>query len=405
MRTHASLKGLIKLPWKMGTVMRVAVVHDWLYTIGGAEQVLREILNCYPDADVFTLFDLLKPDERRKLGFERSHTSFLQKLPMLARYHRSYLPLMSIAIEQFDLSGYDLVISSSYAVAKGVITGPDQLHVSYVHSPMRYAWDLQHVYLKESGYDSGVKSLIARSILHRMRLWDVRTAHGPDAVFTNSQFVARRVKKIYGRDAKVIYPPVTLSDRDKVLPAGNHFLAASRLVPYKRIEPIVRAFNSMPDLKLVVAGDGPEAERLKKLAGPNVSFAGFVSDRRLRELMATARAFVFAAEEDFGIVLVEAQSEGAPVLALGRGGARESIAASGPHATGMYFENAAPASIADCVRSFVAREAAISRADCRQRAAFFSAERFRRQFVSAVNEELDRFQASRQGRTMPRLIA
>jgi glycosyltransferase involved in cell wall biosynthesis len=385
--------------------MRVAVVHDWLYTIGGAEQVLREILRCYPDADVFTLFDLLKPEERKKLGFEKSRTSFLQKMPMLAKHHRAYLPLMPIAIEQFDLSSYDLVISSSYAVAKGVITGPDQLHVSYVHSPMRYAWDLQHVYLKESGYDSGIRSAIARVILHRMRLWDARTAHGPDAIFANSQFVARRVKKIYGRDAKVIHPPVTLSSRDTVRPAGNHFLAASRLVPYKRIEPIVRAFNAMPDLKLVVAGDGPEAERLKKLAGPNVSFAGFVSDKHLRELMATARAFVFAAEEDFGIVLVEAQSEGAPVLALGRGGARESIAASGPHATGMYFENADPVSIADCVRSFVARETAISRTDCRQRAAFFSADRFRRQFLSAVNEELQGFHANRQGRSLPRLIA
>jgi glycosyltransferase involved in cell wall biosynthesis len=369
------------------------------------KQVLREILKCYPDADVFTLFDLLTVEERRKLGFEKSHTSFLQKMPLLARHHRAYLPLMGIAIEQFDLSNYDLVISSSYAVAKGVITGPDQLHVAYVHSPMRYAWDLQHVYLKESGYASGVKSLVARAILHRMRLWDVRTAHGPDAIFTNSQFVARRVKKIYGRDAKVIYPPVTLSSRDAALRAGSHFLAASRLVPYKRIEPVIRAFNSMPDFKLVVAGDGPDAERLKKLAGPNVSFAGFVSDKHLRELMATARAFVFAAEEDFGIVLVEAQSEGAPVLALRRGGARESIAASGPHATGMYFENADPASIADCVKSFVARESAISRADCRQRAAFFSAERFRRQFVSAVNEELERFHVSRQGRTLPRLIA
>jgi glycosyltransferase involved in cell wall biosynthesis len=404
-RTHASLKGLIKLPWKMGTAMRVAVVHDWLYTIGGAEQVLREILKCYPDADVFTLFDLLEVEERRKLGFEKARTSFLQKMPMLARHHRSYLPLMGIAIEQFDLSSYDLVISSSHAVAKGVITGPDQLHVAYVHSPMRYAWDLQHVYLREGGYHSGVKSLIARSILHRMRLWDVRTAHGPDAIFTNSQFVARRVKKIYGRDAKVIYPPVTLSTRDAILPAGNHFLAASRLVPYKRIEPIVRAFNAMPDLKLVVAGDGPEAARLKTLAGPNVSFVGFVGDKHLRELMATARAFVFAAEEDFGIVLVEAQSEGAPVLALGRGGARESIATSGLYATGMYFENADPASIASCVRSFVARETTISRTDCRQRAAFFSAERFRRQFVSAVNEELERFHANRQGRSLQRLIA
>lgn len=398
------------MPSNVDFKMRVAVVHDWLYIVGGAEQVLREILNCYPSADVFTLFDLLRPEDRRKLGFETSQTSFLQKLPFLKSHHRSYLPLMPLAIEQFDLSDYDLVISSSAAVAKGVITGPNQLHVAYVHSPMRYAWDLQHLYLKESGCDTGIKSVIARAILHQMRIWDARTAHGPDAIFTNSRFVAKRIKKVCGRDARVIYPPVTIPDRDTILPmgnhvppVGNHFLAASRLVPYKRIEPIIRAFNEMPDLELIVAGDGPEAERLKMIAGPNVKLAGFVPDQELRDLMATARAFVFAAEEDFGIVLVEAQSEGAPVLALGRGGARESILGSGPRPTGMFFEKADPQSIAECVRSFVANEKSISRLDCRQHATLFSAERFRNQFVAAVNEELERFRAG--DHTSPRLVA
>ncbi|WP_315700783.1 MULTISPECIES: glycosyltransferase [unclassified Bradyrhizobium] len=384
--------------------MRVAIVHDWLYVLGGAEQVLREILRCYPNADVFTLFDLLRPEDRRKLGFETSHTSFLQKMPFLHKRHRSYLPLMPLAIEQFDLSSYDLVISSSCAVAKGVLTGPEQLHVAYVHSPMRYAWDLQHVYLNESGYATGLKGAMARMLLHRMRIWDARTAHGPDAIFTNSQFVARRIKKIYGREAKVIYPPVSLANRDVILPVGNHFLAASRLVPYKRIEPIVHAFNGLPDLELIVAGDGPEADRLKAIAGPNIKFVGFVPDKQLRDLMATARAFVFAAEEDFGIVLVEAQSEGAPVLALGRGGARESILAGGPRPTGMFFEAADPQSIAACVLSFVAKERSISRLDCRQRAAFFSAERFRSQFVAAVNEEFERLHGGDQSQAA-RLIA
>jgi glycosyltransferase involved in cell wall biosynthesis len=384
--------------------MRVAIVHDWLYVLGGAEKVLQEILRCYPGADVFTLFDLLRPEDRAKLGFEKSQTSFLQKMPLLRKYHRSYLPLMPLAIEQLDLSSYDLVISSSCAVAKGVLTGPEQLHIAYVHSPMRYAWDLQHQYLQESGYATGIKGLIARALLHKMRIWDARTAHGPDAIFTNSQFVARRIKKIYGRDAKVIYPPVTIGQRDAILPVGNHFLAASRLVPYKRIEPIVRAFNTMPDLELVVAGDGPEAARLKSIAGPNVTFAGFVPDKQLRDLMTTARAFVFAAEEDFGIIPVEAQSEGAPVLALGRGGARESILTTGPRATGMFFDQPQPAAIAACVRSFVAKEKSISRLDCRQRAGFFSAERFRSQFVAAVNEEIESFRAGHQSRAT-RLIA
>ncbi|CCD92789.1 putative Glycosyl transferase, group 1 family protein [Bradyrhizobium sp. ORS 375] len=384
--------------------MRVAIVHDWLYVLGGAEKVLQEILRCYPGADVYTLFDLLRPEDRAKLGFDKSHTSFLQKMPGLRKHHRSYLPLMPLAIEQLDLSSYDLVISSSCAVAKGVLTGPEQLHIAYVHSPMRYAWDLQHQYLQESGYSTGVKGLIARALLHKMRIWDARTAHGPDAIFTNSQFVARRIKKIYGRDAKVIYPPVTIAQRDAILPVGNHFLAASRLVPYKRIEPIVRAFNAMPDLELVVAGDGPEAARLKAIAGPNVTFAGFVPDKQLRDLMTTARAFVFAAEEDFGIIPVEAQSEGAPVLALGRGGARESILTTGPRPTGMFFESPEPEAIAACVRSFVAKEKSISRLDCRQRAGFFSAERFRSQFVAAVNEEIDNFRDGHQGRAT-RLIA
>lgn len=375
--------------------MRVAIVHDWLYTLGGAEQVLREMLRCYPDADVFTLFDVLTPEDRAKIGFKKARTSFLQNMPFIRRLHRSYLPLMPIAIEQFDFSRYDLVISSSYAVAKGVITGPNQLHISYVHSPMRYAWDLQHAYLEESGYAGGIKGMLARGLLHRMRIWDVRTAHGPDAMIANSNFVAKRIKKIYGRDATVIYPPVTMSKRTTDLPTGDHFLAASRLVPYKKIEAVIRAFAELPDLKLVVAGDGPDAERLRALAGPNVSFVGFVSDERLRELMGTARAFVFAAEEDFGIIVVEAQSEGAPVLALGRGGARETVSASPGHRTGMFFDSASPEAIATCVRAFVAEEHFFSRADCRARASGFSADRFRTEFMAFVNSRMSTFTGER----------
>jgi len=375
--------------------MRVAVVHDWLYTLGGAEQVLREILQCYPEADVFTLFDVLTPEDRAKIGFKKARTSFLQKMPFIRKRHRSYLPLMPIAIEQFDLSGYDLVISSSYAVAKGVITGPNQLHVSYVHSPMRYAWDLQHAYLNESGYTAGIKSALARALLHRIRIWDVRTAHGPDAMLANSNFVAKRIKKVYGRDAKVIYPPVTMSKLPADLPTGDHFLAASRLVPYKKIEAVIQAFAELPDQKLIVAGDGPDAERLKAIAGPNVTFVGFVSDEKLRELMATARAFVFAAEEDFGIIVVEAESEGAPVLAFGRGGARETVSASPELRTGMFFDSNEPKAIAECVRAFVANESSFSRADCRMQAEKFSAERFRNELTSFVNDHMRTFSGER----------
>jgi glycosyltransferase involved in cell wall biosynthesis len=383
--------------------VRVAIVHDWLYVVGGAERVLREILQCYPNADVFTLFDVLSPSDRAKIGFERAHTSFLQSMPFIRNRHRSYLPLMPIAIEQFDLSKYDLVLSSSYAVAKGVLTGPDQVHIAYVHSPMRYAWDLQHSYLRESGCASGIKGVIARMLLHRMRMWDTRTANGPDAIIANSAFVARRIRRVYGRSAQIIHPPVTIARQKADVPRGSHFLAASRLVPYKNIEAVVRAFRLLPDLQLVVAGDGPEANRLKALASPNVSFVGFVSDEELRHLMATARAFVFAAEEDFGIILVEALSEGTPVLALGRGGAREIIDTSLPQRSGMFFFNPAPDDIANSVRAFVAQEHTFSRLVCRARANRFSAERFRAEFTAFVDRELESNRRQRENDGMPLL--
>ncbi len=368
--------------------MRVAIVHDWLYVVGGAERVLAEILACYPGAEVYTLFDVLPETGRARIGIRRTRTSFLQRMPRLGRAHQLYLPLMPLAIEQFDLSGYDLVISSSYAVAKGVITGPDQVHVAYVHSPMRYAWDLQHSYLRDSGLASGLKSLVARLLLHYMRLWDVRTGAGPDAIVANSRFVARRIRKIYGREAAVIHPPVTLSKAPLAVARGDHFLAASRLVPYKNVEAIVDAFRDLPHLKLVVAGDGSEAGRLRERAGPNVTFVGFVDDAELRRLMATARAFVFAAEEDFGIIPVEAQAEGTPVLALGRGGARETVLTRGPHRTGLFFADPTAEAIAACLRAFVATEGEFSREACRVQAERFSAERFRQEFTTLVDEAL-----------------
>ena len=367
--------------------MRVAVVHDWLYVVGGAELVLKEILACYPQADVFTLFDFLSPADRRKIGLGTTTTSFLQKLPFMKTHHRSFLPLMPIAIEQFDLSGYDLIISSSCAVAKGVLTGPDQVHVSYVHSPMRYAWDLQHSYLDQSGF-KGLKAAVARYLLHRLRIWDSRTAAGPNVMIANSAFIARRIRKVYSREASVVCPPVTLSTRDPVTTRENHFLAASRLVPYKNIEQIVRAFALLPDQQLIVAGDGPEAARLRAIAGPNVSFAGYVGNEELRRLMATARAFVFAAEEDFGIITVEAQSEGTPVLALGRGGSRETVIEG---ETGLFFDEPTPEAISRCVSGFIGNEKRFLPQDCRANAGRFSARRFRREFTEAVQ------QAVRQG--------
>jgi glycosyltransferase involved in cell wall biosynthesis len=381
--------------------MRVAIVHDWLYITGGAERVLAEIFKCFPDADLFTLFNFLSEDECKQIGIKSVKTSFLQKMPFIKKHHRSYLPLMPFAIEQFDLSEYDLVISSSYAVARGVITGPNQIHVSYVHSPMRYAWDLQNFYLKQSGRDKGIGSFIARVLLYHMRMWDVRTAHGPDAMIANSNFVARRIRKIYGRSSTVIYPPVNLADPIAIKPRGSHFLAASRLVPYKNIDVIVKAFTRMPDLSLVVAGTGPELDKLKAMAGPNIIFTGWVTDIEMRELMTTARAFIFAAEEDFGIVPVEAQAEGTPVLALGRGGALETIKGEGPGKTGMFFPEATPEEIVKCVRNFTEVESEFSRSACRKQAETFSAEAFGKKFMSFIEMQIRHVGAPQRRTHMP----
>jgi glycosyltransferase involved in cell wall biosynthesis len=370
--------------------MRIAVIHDWLYTYGGAERVLSSILRCVPGADLFTLFDILPRSDRERLGAGPSHTSFLQRMPGIARRHRLYLPLMPLAIEQFDLAGYDVVISSSYAVAKGVLTGPDQLHLSYVHSPMRYAWDLQHQYLRETRLTGGLKSALARLLLHRMRLWDVRTGPGVDAYIANSHFVGRRIRKVYGRDATIIHPPVAVPVSPPARRArGDVFLTASRLVPYKNVRTIIEAFNAMPDQKLIVAGDGPERERLAALANPNVTMLGFVSDAELRRLMGEARAFVFGAEEDFGIVPVEAQGEGTPVIALGRGGLTETIVTEGAEPTGVFFDEPNPEAIMRAVRSFLPRADQFSPLACHANALRFSEARFEQQFTNFLDRQID----------------
>jgi len=375
--------------------MRVAVIHDWLYIVGGAERVLQAILRCYPDADVFCVFDILPDQDRARMGFPRSNTTFIQKLPFLKKYHRQYLPLMPLAIEQLDLSQYDLIISSSYAVAKGVLTGPDQIHISYVHSPMRYAWDLQHQYLRESGLAKGIKSILARILLHKMRLWDTRTASSVDEYVANSRFIGRRIRKLYGRAASVIYPPVDVPETFVPVRKEGFFFTASRLVPYKNTRAIVEAFRHMPDDRLLVAGRGPEMERLKAIATPNVTFLGFVEDSHLAQLMSAARAFVFAAEEDFGIVVVEAQGRGTPVIAYGKGGARETVVADGPSPTGLFFDQADPEAIVAAVEEFKMREAEFTPENCYAHASRFSTERFDCEFkdfvesrVAALQDEL-----------------
>jgi len=372
---------------------RVAVIHDWLYTFGGAERVLEQILAVFPNADVFSLFDVLPEDQRGFLGGRKVKTSFIQKLVRPNSNHRMLLPLMPIAVEQFDLSDYDLVISSSYAVAKGVITGPRQFHVSYVHSPMRYAWDLQHEYLRNSKLTKGVKAWMAKLLLHKMRLWDMRTSNSVDAYISNSNFVSQRIWKLYRRPAKVISPPVNL-DRFRLGDRkGDFYFTASRLVQYKRIDIIAEAFSKMPDRRLIIAGEGPEMNKIKALAGPNVEIVGHVDASRMTELMQQAKAFVFAAEEDFGIVPLEAQACGTPVIAYGRGGALETVRGlvNSPNPTGMFFNRQTADSIVEAVGLFEQMAHRITPQACRANALRFSEERFRKDLLTFVTEEYDRY--------------
>ena len=379
----------------LGPDCRVAVVHDWLVTYAGAERVLEQILLLFPRADVFTLVDLLQPEERGFLHGARVRTSFLDRLPLLRQRYRLLLPLMPLAIEQMDVSAYDLVISSSHAIAKGIITGPRQLHLCYCHSPIRYAWDLQHEYLREAGLE-GPAGWPARWLLHRIRMWDARTANGVDRFAANSRFVAQRVRKVYRRRARVIHPPVDIA---AFTPGTRHegfYLAASRFVPYKRMALIVDAFRSLPDRRLVVIGDGPEFEKVRKRAGPNVALLGWQPADVLRDHMRRARAFVFAAEEDFGIAPVEAQACGTPVIAYGRGGALDTMI---DRVTGVLFHEQSGAAIASAVERFEREEARLSRAAIRANAERFSVERFRTRFARFVMDAWDAHTGARRERS------
>jgi len=358
--------------------MKIAVVHDWLVGYAGGEKVLEQILAIYPDADIFSMVDFLPAQSRGFIRNKQVTTSFIQRLPFAKTKYRSYLPLMPLAVEQFDLSSYDLVISSSHAVAKGVITGPDQLHISYVHSPIRYAWDLQHQYLRETGLDTGLKGWLAKFFLHLIRIWDVRTANGVDYFVANSGFIARRIKKAYNRNSTVIYPPVAVQAFSLCGEKSDFYLTASRMVPYKRIDLIVSAFTRLPDRKLVVIGDGPEYAKIVAKAGGNITFLGYQPDHVLKEHMQKARAFVFAAEEDFGIAPVEAQACGTPVIAYGRGGALESIRGlDADTPTGVFFREQTIESLIDAVGSFEKEAHRFSSEGCRENALRFSEERFR----------------------------
>jgi len=363
---------------------RIAFVHDWLTNWGGAEFVLQNLLEIWPGTPVHTIVSDPNGQCRELIANNRIVDSFIARLPRARSAYRSYLALMPLAVEQFDLSGYDLIISNSHAVAKGVLTGPNQLHISYVQTPMRYAWDLQHEYLRQAGLTRGPRSILARLLLHTIRQWDRGTANGVDEFVANSHFVARRIEKTYRRQATVIHPPVDVERFSLRADKQDFYLAAGRMVPYKRMDLIVEAFSKMPERRLVVIGDGPERGKIQAQAGKNIDFMGYLPTDRLAEYLQRARAFVFAAEEDFGLMPVEAQACGTPVIAYGKGGALETIQEG---QTGVFFGEQSAAALIAAVNAFEARPAGFRPQDLRQHAEQFGKQRFQAEFQSFVNKK------------------
>lgn len=361
---------------------KVALVHDWFVELGGAEKVVKQILNIFPDADVFSTVDYLS--DRDVVLNKKINTTFIQKLPGSKKYQK-YFPLMPLALENLDLRGYDVIISSSSSVAKSILSGPDQVHVCYCHSPMRYAWDLQEEYLEQIGSSKGFKGYIYRYLLYKMRAIDVRTSNSVDYFIANSNYISKRIKKVYRRESQVIYPNVEVQDFTVVENKKDFYFTCSRLVPYKRIDLIVKAFTQMPDKKLVVIGDGPEMKKIKAIATNNVELLGYQPFTVLKEYMENAKAFVFAAQEDFGIVPVEAQACGTPVIAYGKGGSLETVVNG---VTGVHFYEQTEKSLIDAVNDFESTKP-LDPNEIREHANKFSTERFLKEFRNFV---IDKFE-------------
>jgi glycosyltransferase involved in cell wall biosynthesis len=344
-------------------------VHEWLVHPAGSELVLRQLIAMHPGAHVYCLIDGLNDADRAWLGVGHPRTTWLQRLPGVTRHYQKLLPLMPAAIRGLDLTGYDLVISSNHAVAKGVRVPAGVPHVCYCHSPMRYAWDLRDTYLREAGLDRGVRGWLANRVLDRLQRWDRESARGVTQFVANSRYVADRIRRAYGREAEVVYPPVDTEyfTPEPLVERGTHYLAASRLVGYKRIPLLVEAFRHLPDRELVVVGDGPDRARVEAAAGPNVRVLGHLPREQLRHQFRSARALLFAAEEDFGILPVEAMACGTPVIAYGKGGALETITSS----TGTFFHDPTPQAVAAAIRAFESSPLKSPTA-CRQNAERFS---------------------------------
>ncbi|OFW28446.1 MAG: glycosyl transferase [Acidobacteria bacterium RIFCSPLOWO2_12_FULL_60_22] len=373
----------------------MAIVHYWFVRRRGGERVVEELAKIFPHADLYTLVadPAAVPSSLRKNAI---HTSFVQCIPGSLRWHRYFLPLYPIALEQFDLRNYDLVISSESGPAKGVITSPRTCHICYCHSPMRYLWDMYHSYRNRKVMNPLLQAVFSLSA-HYLRIWDLASASRVDYFVANSHHVARRIRKYYGREATVIYPPVTVSSGYTSDTTEGYYLVVSQLTYYKRIDLAIEACNHLRR-PLRIVGEGEEYKRLRRLAGPTIQFLGFLPDPELHEQYARCRALLFPGEEDFGIVPVEAQSFGRPVIAYGRGGALETTMGFFPDepprpesATGVFFRQQSEEALAEAILAFERLEARFSPELIRSHAKRFDAHSFREKMEAFVAQALANF--------------
>lgn len=365
--------------------MKVAIVHEWFVDYSGSERVVEQLLHIFPEADLFSIIEYMPEHLKKHIRHKKVTTSFIQKLPFSKKHYRNYLALMPLAVEQLNVSGYDLVLTSSHAVAKGVLTHANQLHICYCHSPIRYAWDLYHQYIKETGLLKGFKGFIAKSMLHYVRMWDYTTANRPDYFVANSAYISRRIRKVYNKKATVIYPPVDVEQFTFAPEKEDFYLTASRLVPYKKIDLIVEAFSHQPDKKLIVIGEGPEFKKIKAKATSNITLLGYQPFEVLKSHLQRSKAFIFASEEDFGIVPVEAQACGTPVIAYGKGGACETVIDG---VTGILYKEQTIASLTEAVLKFESMQAPLNAFAIRENAERFSNSVFRDTMRNFIQSKL-----------------
>ncbi|MBC2581565.1 glycosyltransferase [Clostridium sp. DJ247] len=363
--------------------MKVAIIHEWFSGIGGSEKVVKAVHEIFPEAPVYVFVHnkYNMPEEYNAMNIR---TSYLQKIPFAKTKYQKLLPLMPHAVEQYDLSEYDLVISSSTCCAKGVITKADALHICYCHTPMRYGWDLYHEYIKDKNM---IMKWIISSQMKKIRIWDRLSADRVDYFIANSHNVARRIKKNYRRNSKVIYPPV---DTDFYTPegeCGDYYLIVSRLVGYKRVDLAIEVFNEL-NLPLVIVGGGEELKKYKAISNSNISFLGRLTDEKIRQYYRECKAFIFPGEEDFGITPVEAQACGRPVIAYGKGGTLETVIED---ETGIFFYNQDKQSLKDAVLKMEANYKNFDKNVIRKNAIRFSIDRFKGEITSFIHEKIREF--------------